>query len=158
LLGGPRDEAAAFSAGDCGVATGTLNRGGLLPRDSFSAEDKADVPGPGSDDFCSARPANGVCMGTGETSSSWAGVGIWPTAGVRDWTEDGTGEPNLAVDSARGTDSASELRPEPLDEEGTASGFDDSGESFAMAAIGSRLSRVVELAVRLGLFVCNVGD
>jgi hypothetical protein len=60
---------------------------------------------------------------------------------VRDWTEEGTGEPNRAVDSLRGTDcemdceSAGELRPESLDDEGTASGFDDSGESFAMAAV-----------------------
>lgn len=127
-------------AGDCGVADVGANLGGLLPSDSFNAEDKADVPGPGSDDFCSARPGKGVCIGTGETSSSCAGVGICPIAGVRDWTEDGTGElANLAVDSARGIDCEmdceGELRPESLDE-GTACGFvDDSGGSFAMAAV-----------------------
>ena len=138
MLGGPRPEAAALTVGDCGVADVEANLGGLLSRESLSAEDKADVPGPGSEDFCSARPANGVCIGNGDTSSSWAGVGICPTAGVRDWTEEGTGEPSLAVDSARGIDCEidceGELRSDSFDR-GTASGFDDSGESFAMAAV-----------------------
>lgn len=139
MLGGPRAEAATLIAGDCGVAAGGANLGGLLPRDSFSAEDKAEVPGPGSEDFCSARPASGVWIGTGETSSSWPGVGICPTAGVRDWTEEGTGDPNRAVESALGTDCEmdceGELRTESLDDDGTASGFDDSGSSFAMLAV-----------------------
>lgn len=111
-----------------------------MPSDSFSAEDRADVPGPGSDDFCSARPGSGVWMGTGETSSSCAGVGTRPTAGVRDCTDDGTGElASRAVNSARGidceTDCEGELRPE-CPEEGTVHGFvDDSGASFAMFAV-----------------------
>lgn len=142
MLGGPRAEAAALAAGDCGVADGAANLGGLLPSDSFNAEDKADVPGPGSDDFCSARPASGVWIGTGEISSSWAGVGICPTAGARDWSEEGTGEPSLAVESLRtdcemdcDMDAAGELWPESLDEEGTARGLDDSASSFAMVTV-----------------------
>ena len=140
MLESLRSEAAALRAGECGVAEGDANRGGLLPSDSFSAEDKADAPGPGSDDFCSARPGSGVSMGTGATSSSCAGVGTCPTAGVRDCTDDGTGElARRAVDSARGidceTDSEGELRPECPDD-GTARGFvDDSGGSLAMFAV-----------------------
>ena len=120
------------------MAAGEANFGGLLPRDACNAEDKAEVPGPGSEAFGSARPGRGVSIGTGETSSSWAGVGICPTAGVRDCSEEGTGEPSLAVDSTLGidceTDGERELWPECLDDEGTACGLDGSGESFAMTA------------------------
>lgn len=66
-------------------------------------------------------------------------MGICPTAGVRDWTEEGTGEPRRAVESALGTDCETdcegELRAESLDDEGTACGLDASGESFAMTAV-----------------------
>ena len=56
----------------------------------------------------------------------WLGVGIWRTDGVPFGIE-GTGEPSLAIESARGTDcgSAGELRPEFRDDEGTAFGFED---------------------------------
>ena len=148
------------------MAAGEANFGGLLPSDACRAEDRAEVPGPGSEACGSARPGRGVCMGTGETSSSWAGVGIWPTAGVRDCTEEGTGEPSLAVDSALGIDcemdGERELWPECLDDEGTACGFDDSGESFAMTATIFASVACWRASTRLSssrrLSVCNVGD
>jgi hypothetical protein len=144
-----RSEAAALRAGECGVADGEANRGGL----------------------CSARPGSGVSMGTGATSSSCAGVGICPTAGVRDCTDDGTGElARRAVDSARGTDCEmdceGELRPECPDD-GTARGFvDDSGASFAMFAVtvATVIASVAccraaaQRPIRLRLLLCNVGD
>jgi hypothetical protein len=142
LLGGPRDDD-AFGTGDgaWACAGGVEKRGGLLPSDSLRADDRAEVPGPGSDDCCSVRPASGVWVGG--VSSSWAGVGIWRRAGVPAWREEGTGEPNRAVDSARGIDcdSAGELRPECCDE-GTARGVDASG-LFAMT-LSSRLVSSVE--------------
>jgi hypothetical protein len=111
-----------------------------VPSDSLRADDKAEVPGPGSDDCCSVRPASGVWAGG--VSSSWAGVGIWRRAGVPAWRDEGTGEPNRAVDSARGTDceSAGELRPECCDE-GTARGVDAWG-LFAMTLSSGMVSSV----------------
>ena len=156
MLGGPREEAAC-SAGDC--IGGVPNRGGLRPSDSFNAEDRADAPAPGSDDW-SVRPANGVC--TEGESSARAGVGIWRTAGE----PAGTGEPNLAMDSARGTDcdSVGEIRPEARDDEGTASGLADSECPSAICGLQSRVLNLLAsclgqlTGVDLRLLMRNVGD
>jgi hypothetical protein len=116
--------------GDSGRVGAGPNRGGLLPNDSFSAEESADSAGVGSEDCGSARPGSGVC--TAGESSSLAGVGIWRTAGEPNWVE-GTGEPSRAMLSARGAcDPAGETRPSSRDDEGTACGVEDSGRLPAM--------------------------
>jgi len=109
---------------------GVPKRGGLLPKDCFSAEERADSPGPGNEDCDSARPASGVCV-AGE-SSNWAGVGIWRTAGVPACGE-GIGEPSRAIEPAR-VDSAGERRPD-CREDGTACGFDGLEPSPAMLPV-----------------------
>lgn len=130
MLVGPREEdatGAATGGWDCGTG-GVANRGGLLPSDSFKAEDKAEAPGPGSDD-CSTRPASGVC----DESSRCAGVGIWRTAGVPACKE-ATGEPSRAIESAREIEceSAGELRPDSRDDARIARALDGSGELSTM--------------------------
>lgn len=100
---------------------GVPNRGGLRPKDSLSADDKADSPGPGRDPWVVLRPANGVWVVEASSEVSWFGVGIWRTAGDPACGTDGTGESSRAVDCARDTlPGAGELRPEALDDEGTA--------------------------------------
>lgn len=100
---------------------GVPNRGGLLPNDSFNADESADSPGPGKDVFGSVRPGSGDCV-AGD-SSSCAGVGIWRTAGVPVCTE-GMGEPSRAVESMR--DPAGEICPEAREDDGTAFGMEGS--------------------------------
>jgi hypothetical protein len=118
--------------GESGRIGAGPNRGGLLPNDSFNAEESADSAGPGKDDCGSARPGRGDCVA--EVSSSCVGTGIWRTAGEPIWV-DGTGEPSLAMLSARVTcDSAGETRPDSRDWEGTAWGVDDSGRLPAILA------------------------
>lgn len=50
---------------------------------------------------------------------------------------EGTGEPNLAIDSARFTDcdSAGELRPEACEDEGTARGLEGPDGSLAISDV-----------------------
>lgn len=93
-----------------------------MPRDSFSAEERFDSDGPGSDDCGSARPGNGVCMDEDVAVCVWEGVGIWRTAGVPLGRE-GTGEPSRATEPARPDCDSGELRPVSRDEDGTACGF-----------------------------------
>lgn len=140
--------------GDSGRIGGVPNRGGLLPKDSFNAEESADSAGPGSDDCGSARPGRGVCV-AGE-SSSWPGVGIWRTAGEPVWTE-GMGEPSRAMLPARVTcDSAGDVRPESRDDEGTACGFDEPDPLPAILTCDAGLEASVRQELRLS--VCNVGS
>lgn len=137
MLGGPRPGGASL-AGDSGRIGGVPKRGGLLPKDSFSAEESADSPGPGSDDGGAfPRPGSGVSVVEGSGDVSWPGVGICRTAG-EPVGNDGTGEPSRAIDCARGREAAGELWPESRDENGTALGFDDSGRSFVMTVYGGR--------------------
>jgi hypothetical protein len=116
---------------------GVPKRGGLLrPNDSFNAEDSADSPGPGSDDCggLSLLPGSGVCATEGSSDASCAGVGIWRTAGDPPGRDEGTGEPNRAVEVAREKLPATgELCPESREEDGTARGREDSGASSAMS-------------------------
>ena len=99
------------------------NRGGELPSDSFSAEERFDSAGPGSDDCGSARPGSGVCIDDEFAVWVWEGVGIWRTAGVPLGRE-GTGEPRRAIEPARTDCVSGELRRESRDD-GTACGFVD---------------------------------
>ena len=115
----------SFIEGESGHMGGVPNRGGLLPNDSLSADERADSAGPGRDDCGSARPGRDVCVAG--VSSSWAGVGIWRTAGEPVCEDAGTGEPSRAMLSLRATcDSAGDVRPESRDEEGAACGFVES--------------------------------
>jgi hypothetical protein len=146
LLDGPRPGGASF-AGESGRIGGVPKRGGLLPKDSFSAEESADSPGPGNEDGgASPRPGSGVSAAEGSADVSWPGVGICRTAG-EPLGNDGTGEPSRAIDCARGTEAAGELWPESRDDEGTALGFDDSGRSFAMAVYSGRQFSCCDAAV-----------
>ena len=134
--------------GESGRIGGVPNRGGLLPKDSFRADERADSAGPGRDDCGSARPGSGVCVAG--VSSSWAGVGIWRTAGEPVCIEEGTGEPSRAMLSLRVTcDCAGETRPESRDEEGTACGLVESGRYPAMLLRGRVCS--------VGAGACSIG-
>ena len=69
-------------------------------------------------------------------------MGIWRTAGDPAAKEEGTGEPNRAVDCARPSLSAAvELRLESLDEEGTALGCERPDWSPAIAISHRELRR-----------------
>lgn len=75
-------------------------RGGGEPIEFESAAASADTPGPGSEG-AGAMPASGV-IDPGERVAGWLGVGICRMFGVPGNWPEGTGEVNLAVDSARG--------------------------------------------------------
>lgn len=138
MLGGPRPGGASF-AGESGRIGGVPKRGGLLPKDSFKAEESADSPGPGSEEGgASPRPGKGVSVVEGSGDVSWPGVGICRTAGEPPGNE-GTGEPSRAIDCARGTEAAGELCAESREAEGTALGFEDWEGSPAMTVYGARL-------------------
>jgi hypothetical protein len=115
LLGGPRSGSASV-AGDNGRIGGVAKRGGLLPNDSFRAEESVDSPGPGSDACDSSRPGSGVWAMDTSSDVNWAGVGIWRTAGEAVGSE-GNGEPRLA----------GELSSDRRDGDGMALGCDDEG-------------------------------
>lgn len=129
--------AVVSGAGDSARIGGVPNRGGLLPNDSLKADERADSPGPGSDDWPSSRPGSGVCVVEGSSDASWAGVGICCT-GTEPTGRDGTGEPSRAVDCSRETEAEGELRSERCDEDGTARGFVASEASFAMLGMRKR--------------------
>ena len=110
-----------------------------MPKDSFSAEERFDSDGPGSDDG-SVRPGIGVCID--EDSPVWAGVGIWRMAGVPFGME-GTGEPSLAIEPARtDCESAGEVRPESREDEGTACGFEGERSSAILGCVCYQASSV----------------
>lgn len=95
-----------------------------------SAAARADMPGPGTEEW-GAAPARGVKL-PGELDVSiptWFGVGICRTWGVPDVWFEGTGEASRAIEAALGTDPA-EARPllEPGDDaNGTGRGREEDG-------------------------------
>lgn len=109
---------------------GVPKRGGLLPKDSLSAEDRADSPGPGRDDWPSSRPGSGVWLVDGSSDASWAGVGICWT-GTEPTGSEGTGDPSRAVSWSRETEAEGELRSDGRGDEGIGRGLES---SFVIAA------------------------
>lgn len=142
---------------------GVPKRGGELPSDSRSADERFDSEGPGSDDCGSARPGRGEAAE--DEAAVWAGVGIWRTVGVPVGRE-GMGDDNLAVELARmGWLSAGELWRDPRpgddddDDDAAAGGFADSAGSAAMLCCVWACGRgcgvgEVGLAEALGSLIC----
>lgn len=118
-------------AGERGRIGGVPNRGGELPNDSLSADERFDSDGPGSDECGSARPGRGVCI-EGEFAVC-EGVGIWRMAG-EPLGREGIDEPSLAVELARmDWASAGELWRDPrAEDDDAAGGFEDEERSAAI--------------------------
>jgi len=70
MLAGPLPDRIVVVSGDIGRTGGVPNRGGLGPNDSFSADDRADSPGPGRDAPATPSPASGVCDSDGSAVAS----------------------------------------------------------------------------------------